>query len=175
MLSERQLLRFWSKVNFGGPVHPRLGTRCWLWTGATARFGYGTVRIDKINHPTHRVAWQIATGEAVPDGLFVLHECDLPACIRFHHLKLGDAKMNLTDAYVRGRRPRAVHPNLRLTPSDAARGTDNGVAKLTDEEVVAIRAAYAKGRESQASIAARFGVDQTCISSIVRRATWTHI
>ncbi len=29
--------RFWTRVNKDGPVHPVLGTACWLWTGAVLK------------------------------------------------------------------------------------------------------------------------------------------
>lgn len=35
--------RFWEKVNQDGPVHPVLGTRCWLWTATRDAWGYGQI------------------------------------------------------------------------------------------------------------------------------------
>jgi DNA-binding CsgD family transcriptional regulator len=55
-----------------------------------------------------------------------------------------------------------------------ARGEGNGVAKLTEREVIEIRRAGARG-ESQREIAARFGVSKPAIGHILRRESWTHI
>ena len=51
-------------------------------------------------------------------------------------------------------------------------GSKHGSAKLTEEQVLAIR--QIEGR-SQQSIANEYGVSQAVISSILRRETWTHI
>jgi DNA-binding transcriptional regulator YiaG len=49
----------------------------------------------------------------------------------------------------------------------------NGLAKLTDDDVRAIRREALHA--SQESVARAFGVNQTCVSSIVRRRTWKHV
>lgn len=38
--------RFWSKVDKNGPVHPVLGTRCWLWTASVMWRGYFAEKAD---------------------------------------------------------------------------------------------------------------------------------
>lgn len=61
-----------------------------------------------------------------------------------------------------------------LNPEKVVRGEQAGMAKLTEEDVRAIRSAYADG-ESQESIGKRYGVSQPNIGCIVRRKTWTHV
>lgn len=51
------------------------------------------------------------------------------------------------------------------------RGARTGTAKLTEEQVLEIREACSRG-ESQSAIAERFGVNQTTVSKIHRRARW---
>lgn len=53
-------------------------------------------------------------------------------------------------------------------------GEANDMAKLTADDVVAIRRRCAEG-ESQASLARAFGVNHANISMIVNRKTWRHI
>src|SRR5574338_362980 len=85
---------FWSRVDKNGPLHPVLLTRCWVWTGAKmkGKLAYGQFRGQKC----HRFAWR-AVGKTIPEGLFVLHRCDNPSCVRPTHLFLGTAQANMDD------------------------------------------------------------------------------
>ena len=65
--------RFWAKVNKHGPVHPRIGTRCWEWTAATTA-GYGNMGVGKKR--AHRIAWFLKTDTWPTED--VLHRCDIP-------------------------------------------------------------------------------------------------
>jgi hypothetical protein len=37
--------RFWEKVDKKGPIHPILGTMCWVWTASLKKDGYGNIGI----------------------------------------------------------------------------------------------------------------------------------
>lgn len=54
------------------------------------------------------------------------------------------------------------------------RGSKNGRAKVTPELVREIRGLYAQGAR-QVDLAEMFGIDQTNISRIVRRASWAEV
>lgn len=56
----------------------------------------------------------------------------------------------------------------------SAKGAKNNKAKLTEDDVRAIRERYSLG-EVQTSLAAAFKVNQTTISLIVRRKGWEHV
>lgn len=47
--------------------------------------------------------------------------------------------------------------------------------KLTADQVLEIRRRYATGKEAQWRLAARFGVSEHTLSSIVNRITWNHL
>lgn len=64
--------------------------------------------------------------------------------------------------------------HARRTGLLSAKGVLNHKARLTEDDVRAVRAAYAGG-ETQVSLAARYGVNQTTISRIILRVTWPHI
>src|SRR6185369_11378251 len=102
--SAEVIQRFFSHVNKDGPapVHqPKLGP-CWIWTAGTSR-GYGQFsRSHKVKVPAHRVSWVIHNGP-IPDGLFVLHRCDRPECVRPDHLFLGTGDDNMADMVSKGR------------------------------------------------------------------------
>lgn len=74
---------------------------CRLFHGATIK-GYGVRRRKGRNHLRHRDAWIEANGP-IPDGLFVLHHCDVRNCYEPMHLFLGTNTDNMRDAARKGR------------------------------------------------------------------------
>lgn len=55
------------------------------------------------------------------------------------------------------------------------RGSRNGMAKLTETSVLAIREEYATGRHSQASLCEKYNVDSGNMSNIVNGKAWRHL
>lgn len=110
---------------------------------------------------THRLAWQLANGP-IPIGMFVCHHCDNPPCCNPEHLFLGTALDNNRDRHEKGRSVIRV-------------GMDLGIAKLTDAQVIEIRARYAHGGQTHRALADEFGVTRTTIGRIVSRAAWRHL
>jgi len=86
--------RIWKKV--------RLTPSCWEWTGGNFSWGYGAITFDGRHTTAHRVFWTIANGP-IPKGLFVLHKCDNPSCVRIDHLFLGTHTDNVRDCLRKGR------------------------------------------------------------------------
>lgn len=80
--------RFWSKVNFDGPVPERaeLGN-CWIWRRATTGDGYGQFWVYERNQmvKAHRVAFALLSGYWPPD--VADHLCRTRACVRPSHLE----------------------------------------------------------------------------------------
>ena len=78
---------------------------CIIWTGATQNGGYGVKKIPKTrrNVRVHRAAWEDIHGP-IPDGMFVLHKCDNPACYNVDHLFLGTQADNIADMIEKGRK-----------------------------------------------------------------------
>jgi hypothetical protein len=161
------LSRFRAKVASGKP------DECWPWTAGTGVGGYGqfyekTVDGKPIYRQAHCVAWEIENKRPI-QGLG-LHTCDNPPCCNPAHVYEGDHLLNTQDAIQRGRTYRGSHPNR-----NTALGTRQGNAKLDDEAVRLIRSRYAQGGVTQSSLAKEFGVNQTKISSVIRRETWRHV
>lgn len=174
-------VRFWAKVDKCGPVPahmPHLGP-CWLWRGATARGGYGHfgergVKRDPLWTPAHRFAWRDTYGP-IPDDLWVLHRCDNPPCVRPEHLFVGTVKDNASDMISKGR-ARLIDANYtRRRGIVPARGIKHGMVKLTERDVLKIRAEYASGAGSYSELARKFGVSWSNIGLIVNRRNWKHI
>jgi hypothetical protein len=91
--------RFWSKVV--------KSNGCWLWKGATSRRGYGSATINGSSVATHRISYEAHVGP-IPDGLYVLHSCDTPACVNPAHLRVGTSLDNARDRAERGRHANTV-------------------------------------------------------------------
>lgn len=147
--------RFWPKVN-------KTDT-CWLWTASTDKKGYGWIALGGHISPrvyAHRLSWEIHNERPVPDGLFVLHRCDVPLCVNPDHLFIGTKSDNTRDMVSKGRHPSQKYPGLR-------RGERNGCAKLTNLQAEEIRVEYARGDVSQEALGKRFGVAQSRISKII--------
>ena len=50
----------------------------------------------------HRVAYEEAFGP-IAEGLYVLHRCDTPLCVRPDHLFVGTQGDNIHDMWTKGR------------------------------------------------------------------------
>lgn len=135
-----------NRFAYGGPFWERVakGLGCWTWQGAKTSAGYGHYR----GVYAHRVAYAEANGP-IPDGLFVLHHCDNPPCVRPDHLFLGSNRDNILDMLAK----------------------DRHVRSLAVADVVDIKRSLARG-ESRISLARRYGVDRHTIGFIATGRTW---
>ena len=158
--------RFWEKVD--KTSSPR---GCWLWTKGD---GYGVFWAEGKCVSAHRFSWLIHFGQ-VPDRLDVLHTCDTPACVNPQHLWLGTNADNVADMLSKGRQAAGDKSSARLHPESLLRGTEHPNAKLNDEQVRFIRAAYTGSNRTQQSLANEFGVNQTIISDVILKRTWKHV
>lgn len=133
----------------------------WMWTGTQDGKGYGLVwdgRVGK-NRYAHVVAWELEYGQSA-DGKVVRHDCDIPLCVRPTCLLIGTHADNVADKVGRNRQPK---------------GSSHGIAKITEEQVLELRALYASEAWSQKRLAKRFGIAQGNVSLIVNRKAWAHI
>lgn len=133
---------------------------CWLWTG-TQRNGYGLVYCGREwrQREAHIVTWELEHGGlGSAKGRIVRHTCDVPLCRRPSHLIIGTQADNMADMMRRGR---------------ACVGSARANAKLTEDQVVAIRYLLERGVK-QRVIAEQFGITQPNVSYI-KNHTWTHV
>lgn len=134
-------------------------TGCWNWTDCLNNKGYGWVYWrgpDRMERTlAHRFSWEIHNG-LIPDGLIIRHKCDNPKCVNPSHLESGTRLDNQRDMVERGR---------------SCTGTKNGVAKLTDDDIRAIRASD----EGLTACGRRFGITYQNVWMIQTGRTWRHV
>lgn len=131
---------------------------CRLWRGGKSAAGYGKTFHDGKCRYVHNVAWEVYRGP-IPKGKHVLHNCpggDDPSCWNPEHLWLGTKADNAADRDKKGRQ---------------AKGEVTGAAKLTNREVLAIRADHRLGCE----IAAAYGLSASAVSDIKTGKSWRHL
>ena len=151
--------------------HVAKGDGCWEWTGSR-RAGYGRAIVNQKSVRAHRRAWVLTNGP-IPDGLFVLHKCDNPPCVRPDHLFLGTQLDNRRDAVAKGRQASGANHASHLHP-ELRQGTNNGNAKLTEEIVREIRLMEMM-RGDLSRMARRYSVSKTVIWKAYRGKSWRHI
>lgn len=108
----------------------------------------------------HRLVLIVFVGPC-PPGKGACHKNDIPDDNRLSNLYWGTQKENMADMKRNGHAP----------DQSGSRGPR---AKLTEEQVQAIRVRYRQG-ETQTALAREYKVAQQTISGIVTYATWQHV
>jgi len=67
---------------------------CWLWTAATNRQGYGTVKHNYRHWMAHRLIWTALVGD-IPEGMTLDHLCQTLNCVNPDHLRVMDGRTNI--------------------------------------------------------------------------------
>ena len=130
---------------------------CWLWTGAiVGQRRYGGMWFRGRNDRAHRISWKLFRGE-IPDGLHVLHKCDVKTCVNPDHLFLGTNADNMADMTRKGRQ---------------MRGERSPRAVLTEAMVRDIRR---RPNERICDLAAELGVSRLSVFYVRHRQTWRHV
>ena len=157
--------RFWEKV--------QKTDSCWLWTGSKRNKGYGAFVFvrngEVVQGRAHRYSYELLNGE-IPDGLFVLHHCDVPACVNPDHLFLGTNKDNVDDMVKKGRHVAGG----TYQKGNYEKGENHHAAKITARTVLEIR----KDRESGMSfsrLSKKYNLSAGYIFRIVKRTAWSHV
>ena len=167
--TERDAVRFWSKVDVRGPDD------CWPYTDRPDAYGYGKFNLGGKIVKAHRLARALA-GRPLADGEIARHSCDNRPCCNPNHVLGGSHVQNTRDMLDRGRRiqGRTLRPH-RLPRLLALAGERNSHARLTADQVREIRRRWEAGGVSQAALAAEYGVGTSAISRLILRAAWAHV
>lgn len=133
----------------------RLST-CVLWDRGLNTAGYGSFRLRGKTVMAHRFAWEKSFGP-IPDGMCVLHKCDIRRCVNPEHLFLGTPADNTADMIAKGRKRFAI-------------GSQRSKC-LVEDDILVIRAS----KLSQYALAKQFNVSQPNINAIRTGKTWRHV
>ena len=137
---------------------------CWNWHRKMEPRTYCTIKVDRsrCNRYVHHVSWEIHYGP-IPDGLFVLHRCDNPRCVRPDHLFLGTNSDNMKDCSQKGR--------INGCTTMSWHGELSPKSKLTWDAVTDIRT----NGDSLTTLAARYGVTKGTIWKVRMNMVWSEV
>lgn len=146
-------------------VLPRLAepneNGCRAWMAARDWDGYGKVTVNGVPKRATHAVWFLNTGHWPAAGEIIAHVvCDWPPCCEFSHLSLTDLRGNVDDM---------------LSKNRQARGERQWQAKLTADDVAAMRAKYAAGGVSMPALAAEYGVSYATARSAINGEHWKHV
>lgn len=161
--------RFAKKVNFT--------ESCWLWTAYKNHNGYGTHRINGKAVRAHRFVWEYFNVK-IPDGLYVLHKCDTPACVNPDHLFLGTHQDNMNDMRAKGRGTGYKYTRKIKSTRLYKTGEEHFQAKLDWGKVLEIRGLYQKGSKGEFNtegLSKKYGMSKTQIKRIVNNQHWREV
>jgi hypothetical protein len=142
--------RFWANCPDSMTGDPDV---CWEWKGLFFHPipNYG----NYLGFGAHRVAYFLHH-EQQPGQRLVCHTCDNKRCVNPYHLFLGSHLDNKTDCVSKNRH---------------AHGVRHGMSKVTDSDVLLIRASHEPIRD----LMDRFGLSDTAVYYIRSRRTWKHV
>lgn len=135
-------------------------TGCRIWNGSKNKRGYGRLGVDNKLVQAHRYSYELSNGK-IPDGLYVTHKCDTPACIEPTHLSVGSQQDNMDEMV---QRCRSLH----------RKGSKNPKHTLIESDIPKIRALRVSGMTYQ-SIASIFNVQLPTIWKVTSGKTWVHV
>ncbi len=143
----------------------KLVGECMIWQGAIRANGYGLFWSAAAPFPkrAHRISYEIANKVKLNSSQHVCHTCDNRACINPAHLFLGNAKININDARVKGR--------LVRKPGTGSIGALHPKTFLADADVLNIRASNL----STKALAEAYGAHINTIKGIRSKRTWKHV
>ena len=129
---------------------------CKIWTGSMTKHGYGKLTEGrKKTVSAHKKTYEHFVAK-VPDGMVVMHDCDVPSCVNPSHLKIGTTIQNVQDKVAKNRQ---------------AKGVLHGRSKLTESQ--AYRAKF--GGEDLKLLSVEFGCSKVALHQIRSGRYWKHV
>lgn len=157
-----------------GNIKISIGPWWQLRSGKCGKLGYRSVVLFSDSYPkgrsylVHHLVLRAFVGER-PPGLECRHLDGNPQNNQVSNLCWGTRKENIHD--------QIRHGTHSCGPKHAVktRGSRHGCAKLTEEDITAIRAEYIPRKVGSPQLAKKYGVASVTIQRIVNYQGWKHI
>ena len=158
-MTRKQLVNQWQspEERFHKQTDKNHESGCWLWIGAITSNGYGNMKIKGLQIPAHRFSYKFHYG-SIPEGLCVLHKCDVRNCVNPDHLFVGTVTDNNRDCMKKGRRPAPI-------------GERHGGTKLTEKQAKEIK--YSSLRNCE--LAEKYQIGRPAVTQIRNGTNWKYI
>lgn len=151
MPSVDELLRFTRPAQGG----------CMEWTRCRDDFGYGMITVFGKSLRAHRLMFRLYSGEVIPPGICVCHNCDNPRCINPKHLFLGTKRDNMEDCVAKRR---------------IAHGKRIGASKLNRSQAEEIlRASLGRFDRRKGEFARKFGISVRAVTALSKGESWKYL
>lgn len=72
--------------------------KCWLWARGLSSHGYAKISIGGVKYYVHRLMWEYANNEQIPESLVIDHLCMIKRCINPAHLEVVTNRENILRA-----------------------------------------------------------------------------
>lgn len=130
---------------------------CIVWEGPSTD-GYGHLGFKSKTYRVHVLACEVANGPRPAPYLHAAHNCGNSTCCNPRHMSWKTAVENEKDKRQHG---------------TALRGVRHHQAKLTEDDVLAIRSL--RGKVTRNNIARQFGIGRATVDNVIDKATWKHL
>lgn len=128
----------------------------WLWPYHKDKDGYGRVGINYKTIRLGKLILSFKLNKPIAEINSALHTCDTPACFNPEHLFEGTHLDNMQDAKKKGRK---------------YIGSKNDNAKLTEEDIIKIRASSKSLKE----LSKEFKIGWKYVSAIRCKRSWSNV
>jgi DNA-binding XRE family transcriptional regulator len=132
---------------------------CLLWPFSTNVKGYAQVRADGTVRLVHSMICEEFHGPR-PEGFVTAHSCNVRHCVNWRHVRWATPQENSDDMIEHGTR---------------RYGEAVTTSKLTEDQVKAIRDAYARSELTQQALADTYGISNQHVSDICSGRRWAHL
>lgn len=138
------------------------GEECLKRPFSTKEDGYGICWFKAKRYRAHRMMCAVAHGPAPTPSHEAAHSCGKGnhGCCNPRHLSWKTPKENQAD---------------RVAHGTAPRGSAHGAAKLTESDVLAMRAEYRPRVNGYAKVGRKFGVAPSVAARAILGQNWRHI
>jgi len=126
-------------------INPETG--CWEWFGNTCIKGYGKYKVGIKSYKAHRFMYEERFGK-IPKGMQIDHKCKVKNCVNPDHLEVVTGTENIRRS---------------------------SVTKITRAQAIQIHKKYKTKKFFQSDLAKIFNIDQTQISRILLKKSWSDI